>query len=88
GNRKISNPIFSNEHLPVFHQRLMEIVNESIIKINENNRICLRFSAEAERHWIEFYNQVESEMRMIGLLYDFKDYASKMAENMARLAAL
>ncbi|ASN99431.1 DUF3987 domain-containing protein [Escherichia coli] len=54
----------------------------------ENNRICLRFSAEAERHWIEFYNQVESEMRMIGLLYDFKDYASKMAENMARLAAL
>ncbi|MDH8228156.1 DUF3987 domain-containing protein, partial [Klebsiella pneumoniae] len=34
------------------------------------------------------YNQVESEMRMIGLLYDFKDYASKMAENMARLAAL
>ncbi|MCV5869670.1 YfjI family protein, partial [Escherichia coli] len=40
------------------------------------------------RHWIEFYNQVESEMRMIGLLYDFKDYASKMAENMARLAAL
>ncbi|WP_423812062.1 DUF3987 domain-containing protein, partial [Pseudomonas aeruginosa] len=47
----------------------------------ENNRICLRFSAEAERHWIEFYNQVESEMRMIGLLYDFKDYASKIAEN-------
>lgn len=88
GNRQIASPVFSSEHLPVFHQRLMDIVNESIIKNNENARLCLRFSAEAEKHWIEFYNQVESQMGLMGFLSDFKDYASKMAENMARLAAL
>ncbi|TBM09568.1 DUF3987 domain-containing protein [Hafnia paralvei] len=88
GNRQIASPVVSSEHLPVFHQRLMAIVNENIIKNNENDRLCLRFSAEAEKHWIEFYNQVESEMGLTRYLSDFKDYASKMAENMARVAAL
>ncbi|MEI6933918.1 DUF3987 domain-containing protein, partial [Klebsiella pneumoniae] len=37
---------------------------------------------------IAFYNQVETEMRLLGFLSDFKDYASKIAENMARIAAL
>ncbi|MEI7000729.1 DUF3987 domain-containing protein, partial [Klebsiella pneumoniae] len=32
--------------------------------------------------------QVETEMRLLGFLSDFKDYASKIAENMARIAAL
>jgi hypothetical protein len=40
----------------------MEIVNESIARNNENDRLCLRFSVEAEKRWIEFYNKVESEM--------------------------
>lgn len=88
GNRQITSPVVSNEHLPVFHQRLIDIVNESIARNEENERQCLRFSPEAEKHWLEFYNKVESEMGLLGFLSDFKDYASKMAENMARLAAL
>jgi hypothetical protein len=62
GSRQITSPVVSSEHLPVFHQRLMEIVNESIARNNENDRLCLRFSVEAEKRWIEFYNKVESEM--------------------------
>ncbi|ELZ1905761.1 YfjI family protein [Yersinia enterocolitica] len=88
GNRQITNPVVSTEHLPIFHQRIMEIVNESIAKNNENERLCLRFTAEAEKRWIEFSNKVESEMGILGILSNFKDYASKMAENMARIAAL
>lgn len=88
GYRQISNPVISSERLPIFHQRLMEIVNDSIKKNNENERVCLHFSREAEKRWIEFYNKVESEMSLIGFLSDFKDYASKIAENMARIAAL
>lgn len=88
GYRQITSPVVSSEHLPVFHKRLMEIVNESIVRNDENARQCLRFSAEAEKNWIEFYNKVESEMGLIGFLSGFKDYASKMAENMARVAAL
>ncbi|EKN4007419.1 DUF3987 domain-containing protein [Yersinia pseudotuberculosis] len=88
GCRQITSPVVSSEHLPVFHQRIMDIVNESIARNCEYERLCLRFSPEAEKRWIEFYNKVESEMGLIGFLSDFKDYASKMAENMARIAAL
>ena len=66
----------------------MEIVNENISRDNKNNRLCLRFSVEAESRWIEFYNKVESDMGLLGTLTDFKDYASKVAENTARVAAL
>ncbi len=85
GYRQITSPVVSTEHLPVFHQRLIDIVNESIAR---NERQCLRFSPEAEKRWLEFYNKVESEMGLVGFLSDFKDYASKMAENVARIAAL
>ena len=88
GSRIISSPVISSEHLPVFHQRLMEIVKENISRYNQNNRLCLRFSVEAESRWIEFYNKVESDMGLLGTLTDFKDYASKVAENTARVAAL
>lgn len=88
GSRRISSPVVSSEHLPVFHQRLMEIVNESIARDNQNDRLCLRFSVEAENRWIEFYNKVESDMGLLGTLSDFRDYASKVAENMARVASL
>lgn len=86
GQRKITNPTVSSEHLPVFHKRLMEIVDEGMI--SQGERICLHFSSEAELAWIEFYNRIESEMGIIGNLSEFKDYASKVAENMARIAAL
>ena len=88
GSRRISSPVVSSEHLPVFHQRLMEIVNESIARDNQNDRLCLRFSVEAENRWIEFYNKAESDMGLLGTLSDFRDYASKVAENMARVASL
>ncbi|NIL22489.1 DUF3987 domain-containing protein [Yersinia mollaretii] len=88
GYRQITSPVVSSEHLPVFHLRLMGIVNESITRNDENERQCLYFSPEAEKRWLEFYNKVESEMGILGALSNFKDYASKMAENMARIAAL
>ncbi|ELE6476312.1 YfjI family protein [Enterobacter hormaechei] len=88
GYRQISSPVTSSEHLPVFHKRLMEIITENLVRHDENERECLVFCSEAEQRMIEFYNKVESEMGMFGCLSDFKDYASKVAENMARMAAL
>ncbi|HBR1207030.1 TPA: DUF3987 domain-containing protein [Klebsiella pneumoniae] len=88
GNRQITSPVVSTEYLPIFQQRLMKIVNESIARNNENDRLCLRFTVEAEKRWIAFSNNVEYEMGILGRLSNFKDYASKMAENMARIAAL
>lgn len=50
--------------------------------------MILRLSPQAEQLWFSFYNRTESEMSEIGYLSNMKDYASKMAENMARIAAL
>lgn len=80
--------MISSEHLPVFHSRLLEIVNDSIIRKGKGERMILRLSPQAEQLWISFYNRTESEMSEIGYLSNMKDYASKMAENMARIAAL
>ncbi|RJL55535.1 YfjI family protein [Pectobacterium carotovorum] len=88
GSRKITSPVSSSEHLPVFHHRLLEIVHDSIDRHVENERICLHFTPDAEQRWIKFYNDVESDMGWFGNLSDFKDYASKVAENTARIAAL
>jgi hypothetical protein len=48
----------------------MEIVNESIE--NKDERICLHFSPEARQRWIAFYNQVETEMRLLGFFQTLK----------------
>lgn len=88
GYRQITSPVTSTEHLPVFHQRLMAVITENLNRDDENKRERLIFCPEAEQRMIEFYNKVESEMGMLGFLSDFKDYASKVAENMARMAAL
>ncbi|ECK8845563.1 DUF3987 domain-containing protein, partial [Salmonella enterica] len=66
GFRQITNPVESTEHLPVFHQRLLDIVNDGITRNGKAERLCLRFSPEAEKRWIDFYNQVEMSMGMPG----------------------
>ena len=51
---------------------------------------CLRVAIDDKgKLRVEFYsNKTESEMSEHGYLSNMKDYASKMAENMARIAAL
>lgn len=88
GYRTITSPVTSSEHLPVFHHRLMEVITDSLEMNDRGDRKCLKFTAEAEQQVIQFYNKVESEMGMLGFLSEFKDYASKVVENMARVAAL
>ncbi len=89
GSRLITVPVTSQEHIPKFHDRLMEIINESLAT-NISERLSLKFSPEAEKSWINYYNQIETSIGIQGKngLSDFKDFASKSAENIARIAAL
>lgn len=88
GTRQIHNPIVSSEHLPIFHRRIMELARESINVRGEEDRVCLRFSPEAQERWITFYNQAEGLIGVFGHFDDVKDYISKLSDNLARLAAL
>ncbi|WP_447870450.1 YfjI family protein [Serratia fonticola] len=88
GYRQITRSSISTVNLTRFHNRLTEMLNESVDRNISGKRLCLNFSPEAEKKWMEFYNITENEMQSFGTLFKFKGYASKMAENMARVAAL
>jgi len=51
-------------------------------------RRTLRFDKEAQELWVEFYNTIEAKLGKNGEYEEVSDLASKVADNMARLAAL
>ena len=72
-------------HVPKFHQRISEL-----LAIDEENPdgTVLSFTVGAMHRWIAFYNAVENDLRVGGYLADVRDFGSKIADNVARIAAL
>src|SRR5690606_25219996 len=90
GNRFYQEPPKSIESLPEFHNRLIERLNQTV-DLDKNgcrDLPTLNLSAAAKREWISFFNQVESGLKNPKQWRSIKDFASKSAENAARLAAL
>jgi len=48
----------------------------------------IKFSLEAKRYWIDLFNQIESNLNLGGRFFYARDHGSKLAENIARIAAL
>ncbi|MGQ7952125.1 DUF3987 domain-containing protein, partial [Providencia huashanensis] len=90
GERLIESTTMYSEHLEQFHSRINEILRSSIHNYQQGieEKILLRFSPEAEQKWIAHYNAIESTLRESGSLYHYKEFGSKIAENIARIAAL
>lgn len=88
GSRFIANAVTSTEHLPIFHNRLMELALESLNVCREEDRVCLKFSPAAQSRWILFFNSTEQRIGVLGDLSEFKDMISKLSDNVARVAAL
>lgn len=90
GTRFIDNSQFDFYHLPIFNQRINDLLNIRPTLSEAGGLIVniLRPSDEANEAWISFYNTVEHEMSHGGDMEEIRDSASKAAENVARLAAL
>jgi putative DNA primase/helicase len=61
------------------------------IPIAENGALTpalLSMSIEGQKAWVLFHNRIEQELRSGGDFYEVRDVASKIADNVARLAAL
>jgi putative DNA primase/helicase len=90
GNRQYTEP---PEHWPAlnaFNKQITEILNQDV-PINKNGELeplMMQLSPEAKSAWIVFHNEIESKLKVGGELFDVKDVASKVADNVARLAAL
>lgn len=76
--------------LDAFRERMRELLN---CTIDDDGRLTsetqtVSFSWAAQEHYLEFYNSVESQLGFNGYFSDVKDAASKIGENMARIAAI
>lgn len=52
------------------------------------DKVTLGFSASAQVEWERIFNSIECALRPGGEFCDIRDYASKVAENIARLAGV
>lgn len=78
------------EHLPIFQGRISELLKRQALGELagiEQGETVLQLSPSAYAQMIEVYNAIEYNINPGGSLCNAKDYASKVMENILRLAA-
>ncbi|MDM2804713.1 YfjI family protein [Citrobacter sp. Cpo109] len=74
--------------LEQFHQRLEALISERTTSIESNQQRCLSFALSAQHEWEKIYNEIECRIRPDERYAHMSDFASKLANNVARLSAL
>ncbi len=90
GQRPYTNPPLNWPAMTVFNRRIKAILDRQV-PLSSNRELTpriLQFAPEAKTEWVNFYNNIEENLRPCGELFDIRDVASKAADNVARLAAL
>lgn len=86
--RRFYSEINEKRYLTSFYQRINEIYQESTARsVCGIERLHTVMAPSAKEKWIAFYNEVEQELGG-GELSDIDDFASKISNNIARIAAL
>ena len=88
GFRQSNGMDSSRDGLQAFNDRLYELLSETAELDDYTLKRVIKFSDEAKRIWLDVYNDIESKMGPNGIYQDVKDHASKLPENIARVAAL
>lgn len=89
GFRMVSSaePIW--EHLPAFQQRIRTLLDRYRTQIESGliEREVIEFSLDAKSRWVELAQETERMLRQGEYLSDINDFAAKVMEILARLAA-
>jgi putative DNA primase/helicase len=90
GTRLYREPPASWPCLNRFHERVRELLDRPLPLADDGtlDPLLLKLSPEAKSAWIDFYNEVEQELRPGREMAETRDVASKAADNVARMAAL
>jgi hypothetical protein len=90
GVRFYQEPHLSKTYLDEYEKRINDCLNQSqhLTRKGCYKLPTLFMNVEAKRAWIQFFNAVESGLNDQGQWAGLQDFASKAAENAARLAAL
>jgi putative DNA primase/helicase len=88
--QRLYRPPGSWAHVERFGARLLELLHIEPTRTKQGTLAppALRFTSAAQKAWIDFYNDVERELRAGGDMTEIRDVASKAADNAARLACL
>ncbi|MGY1530865.1 YfjI family protein [Luteimonas sp. A649] len=77
------------EYLPAFHARIRELLEQhrEMIESGQVERMRVGFTVDAKARWVDLAGQTERMLREGEYLNDINDFASKVMEILARLAA-
>lgn len=78
----------SKKAIHEFNQKIHKLLKASLELVVYTQRKVVVFSEEAKGIWLDIYNDIESKMAPNGPYEQAKDHASKLPENIARLAAV
>lgn len=90
GHRTYKEPPDNWPCMAKFHKRVAELL-DTPLNFNDRGELeptMLELSPEAKEAWVAFHDSLETELLPGRDMSDTKDFASKAAENAARMAAL
>lgn len=75
--------------LSQYEKRMEELLEENVRKFDarDSSKLVVGFSVEASEELIRIYNKIEKEIRVGGSYERARDHASKLIENISRVAA-
>jgi len=88
GTRLFKNAPEDWPELSKYSQALRQILGDPQPLDDWQPRRTLKFDEQAQKLWIAFHDAMERDLGQDGRLAEISDLASKLADNMARLAAL
>lgn len=88
GHRLINDSQTNMNGLDEFNSRVFDILSESPYFNNRSEeKITMVFSPQARTHWVNVSNEIESSMAPGGGLFAVPEFAGRLANNVARMAA-
>ncbi len=90
GYRGFDYSTVSLEHRKKFEERIKALLelNVDVLKKGKRARQTISFSPEAADLWVKMFNEIEAGIRVGGRFEGAGDLASKLADNISRVAAL
>jgi len=89
GLRPYKEPSENSPALKTFQNRLYELLEMQYERIQNGHKPnMLKMSAAAKKIWIKYHDNIEAELCSGGEYENLGDFASKSADNAARLAAI
>ncbi|WP_375748159.1 YfjI family protein [Vibrio sp. HN007] len=79
---------YSEDNLELFNDRIYELLSQAAELSDYKDKITVSLSDEAKKYWYAIANDIEDKMKPGGIYEYARDHASKLGENIVRLAAL